>query len=331
MDNFQVKIIADSITEDGKSITTFQLKYPRYIHAELMTHRVFSRNAGSSRAIPVSKLAERALAEMVEPIKWLKNQPGMQASNEELDGKQLRQAKLVWKRMAEFCANGAEELAKLGLHKQWANRPLEWFSTISVVVTSTEWDNWYELRHHPDAQPEIHNLAALMFEAQQNSVPVQLKPGQWHLPYVLITYKGDMNIETVNGKERWVQTEGTYQNYYINVSGEHIQLSLDEALKSSAAYCARVSYDKHDGTSATLEDNIQLHDRLVGSAPIHASPIEHQASPDLVTTKWQKFKAWITGKCVGGYANSGLHGNFKGWVQHRKFVEIGKQASSFNQ
>jgi thymidylate synthase ThyX len=331
MNNFQVKVIANSITEQGKPIVTFQLRYPRYIHAELMTHRVFSRNAGSSRAIPVAKLAERALAEMVEPIKWLKNQPGMQASEEELDGKQLRQAKLVWKRMAEFCAQGAEELAKLGLHKQWANRPLEWFSTISVVVTSTEWDNWYELRNHPDAQPEIRNLAAMMFEAQENSVPVQLKPGQWHLPYVSIYYKGDMNVVVVDGKERWVQTEGTYQIYNI-ISGEGVvEVSLEDALKSSAAYCARVSYEKHDGTAATVAENIQLHDRLVGSAPIHASPIEHQASPDLVTTKWHKFKAWITGSTVGSYANSGLHGNFKGWVQHRKFVEVGKKASSFNQ
>ena len=331
MNNFEVKIIADSITEQGKRITTFQMKYPRYIHAELMTHRVFSRNAGSSRAIPVTKLAERALSEMVEPIKWLKNQPGMQASNEELEGKQLRQAKLVWKRMAEFCANGAEELGKLGLHKQWANRPLEWFSTISVVVTSTEWSNWYDLRFHPDAQPEIHNLARLMHEESEASIPVELKPGQWHLPYVHTTYGGQLALKYVNGKQRYYQLENAVQSYYITVNENPVRITLEQAMKSSAAYCARVSYDKHDGTTATLEENIQLHDRLVGSAPIHASPIEHQASPDLVLTGWQKFKAWIAGECAGSYANSGLHGNFKGWVQHRKFVEIGKQASSFNQ
>lgn len=331
MNNYEVKIIADSITEAGKRITTFQLKYPRYIHAELMTHRVFSRNAGSSRAIPVSKLAERALKEMVEPIKWLKNQPGMQASNEELEGKQLRQAKLVWKRMADFCAVGADELSKLGLHKQWANRPLEWFSTISVVVTSTEWDNWYSLRFHPDAQPEIHNLAKLMHEESEMSIPTELKPGQWHLPYVHTTYGGQLGIKHVNNAPRYYQLKDAVQGYYITVNDSPVRVTLEEALKSSAAYCARVSYDKHDGTTATLAENIQLHDRLVGSAPIHASPVEHQASPDRVLTKWEKFKAWITFNYVSNYANSGLQGNFKGWVQHRKFVEIGKQASSFNQ
>lgn len=329
MNNFEAKIVADSISEDGKRITTFQLKYPRYIHAELMTHRVFSRNAGSSRAIPVNKLAERALDELVEPIHWLKNQAGMQASSEELEGKQLRQAKLVWKRMAEFCAEGVKELGKLGLHKQWANRPLEWFSTISVVVTSTEWDNWFELRAHPDAQPEIHNLACLMRDAFETSIPTELRPGQWHLPYIITEFDLQPILAYVNGKPRYRALREATQNYSINVNGVRVQVSLENALKSSAAYCARVSYDKHDGTSATLEENLQLHDRLVGSAPIHASPIEHQASPDKLSF-WSKLKAKITGnKWLLSYANKHLHGNFVGWCQHRKFVEQGKQVSSY--
>lgn len=330
MGNFEVRVVAHSISEEGKEIVTFQLKYPRYIHAELMTHRVFSRNAGSSRAIPVNKLAERALDEMVEPIQWLKNQPGMQASNEELEGRQLRTAKLIWKRMAEFCADGVRELGKLGLHKQWANRPLEWFSSISVVVTATEWDNWFELRAHPDAQPEIHQLALLMREALSKSVPTELRPGQWHLPYIITEFDLRPILSYVNGKPRYRPLKEAKQTYAIRINGVNVPVSLEDALKSSAAYCARVSYDKHDGTSATLEENLQLHDRLVGSAPIHASPIEHQASPDSMS--WLgKVKAKITGsKQFVGYANKHLHGNFNGWCQHRKFVEQGKKAVSFN-
>lgn len=330
---FEAKIIAHSISEQGKEIITYQLKYPRYIHAELMTHRVFSRNAGSSRAIPVAKLADTALEEMVTPIRWLKNQAGMQAKDEELEGETLERAKTVWEHMAYQCALGAKELAELGLHKQWANRPLEWFSNISVVVTSTEWDNWYELRNHSDAQPEIRELAQLMLKAKQHSMPMLLQPGQWHVPYVTTTWtdkKGvGQEVRYINkmfpncNKPKRVQApQGEYQAFWLIVDGAFIRVSLEEALKSSAAYCARVSYNKHDGKSATLSENIQLHDRLVGSDPIHASPIEHQASPDKQNW-WTNIKEAFTGRVR--YCNEQLHGNFKGFVQHRKYVERGIQ------
>lgn len=331
---FEAKIIAHSISEEGKEIITYQLKYPRMIHAELMTHRVFSRNAGSSRAIPVAKLADLAISEMVEPVQWLKNQAGMQAKNEELDGENLALAKLVWRRMAETCADGAKELANLGLHKQWANRPLEWFSNISVVVTSTEWDNWYELRNHPDAQPEIRTLAEVMLKAKQHSMPTLLQPGQWHVPYVQTTwadsegqgvevhYVSRMFPNCNKPKRIKVPTAGSHQRFWLIVDGAFKKITLEEALKSSAAYCARVSYNKHDGTSATLSENIELHDRLVGSAPIHASPIEHQASPDKQSW-WTHIKEIFSGR--PRYCNEQLHGNFKGYVQHRKYVERGIQ------
>lgn len=331
---FEAKIIAHSISEQGKEIITYQLKYPRYIHAELMTHRVFSRNAGSSRAIPVAKLAEKAIEEMVEPIRYLKNQAGMQAKNEELEGESLTLAKTVWRRMAETCADGAKELASLGLHKQWANRPLEWFSNISVVVTSTEWDNWYELRNHADAQPEIRELAYWMLVAKEKSTPTLLLPGQWHAPYIQVSWADEsgnvvslhyINQMFPNSKEpKSIKSppHGSKQSFWLVVDGVFAKITLEEALKSSAAYCARVSYSKHDGTSATLAENIELHDRLVDSAPIHASPIEHQASPDKQSW-WTRLKELFTGR--PRYCNEQLHGNFKGYVQHRKYVERGIQ------
>ena len=253
-------------------ITTLQLKYPRYIHAEFLTHRMFSRNASSSRAIPVGRLAQASLADMVEPILWQKNQPGMQAKPEELEEVDREQAQLIWRNMAVVCAKGAEDLAKLGLHKQWANRPLEWFGHISVVVTATEWDNFFALRAHELAQPEIHALAVAMQTALEESNPQELMPGEWHLPYVHDEYR---------------------------------LLPLDTQLKISAARCARVSYMKHDGSTASIEDDIELYHRLVGNMPIHASPCEHQATPmDFFNESDRK-----------------LGGNFKNWVQYRKVLE----------
>lgn len=267
---FEAKIIADSIHK-GKRITTMQLTYPRYIHAEFMTHRVFSRNASSSRAIPVAKLIETSLANAVYPVRWGKNQSGMQASMEDLNDDDSIHAKEIWDEMMEACVKGVRELSELGLHKQWANRPLEWFGNITVVVTATEWDNFYELRDHPMAQPEIHMLAKFMKQAHENSIPEELLSGEWHLPYI------------------------THQEQAVH--------SVKDLLKMSVARCARVSYLNQEGKAPTLEQDLQLYDRLVGSEPLHASPCEHQATP--ILEKDQEF----------------LQGNFRGWIQYRKLVE----------
>lgn len=249
---FEVKVIADSIgKETGKRITTFQLKYPRYIHAEVMTHRVFSRNASSSRAIPVSKLAQRSIEEMVLPIKWGLNQAGMQSQDQELKGIKLFLAKSIWVGMAHINSWGVRALGALGLHKQWANRPLEWFGNIEVVLTSTEWDNFYELRAHRDAQPEIQHLANMMLEAQKFSQPVERSylgtdiVGKYHLPYITEEERGLFDVNTL--------------------------------LEMSTARCARVSYLTHDKLLPEVKQDIALYERLVGGVPIHASPTEHQA------------------------------------------------------
>jgi len=246
-------IIADSISLAGKRITTFELEYPRLIHAELMTHRVFSRNAASSRAIPVAKVIEQVRTNPAMPIHWGKNQPGMRA-NEELTGETLDRVKDRWMQAADAAADIAESMNELGLHKQVANRILEPFQHIKVVVTATEWDNFFTLRAHPDAQPEIHELAVQMRTAMESSLPTKLDCGEWHVPYVEV-YRAEDGIL-----------------YY----GDKGELSIDEALKISASCCAQVSYRKLDDS---LEKAIAIFQRLVESRPVHASPFEHQAMP----------------------------------------------------
>ena len=275
------KIIEDSISDAGKQITTFQLTYPRFIHAELMTHRVFSRNASSSRAIPVKKMLEMVRKEPAMPIHWGKNQPGMQA-NEQLTGWELEEAKNLWLAAAEHAAQIADRMNAVGLHKQVANRILEPFQHIHVVLTATELDNWFELRAHPDAQPEIQELAISMREAMDNSTPTMLQFDQWHLPYITQQEREDI--------QDWVLL-----------------------CKVSAARCCRVSYLKHDGTSASIEEDLALCERLIGSRPLHASPFEHQATPDV----------WLKGNQIRAaqWAQPKFHGNLSGWVQHRKIIE----------
>ncbi len=294
----EVKIIADSISENGKRLTTFQLKYWRAIHAELMTHRVFSRNASSSRAIPVAKMIEQVRKDPAGPIHWGKNQPGMQAAVE-LDAIGIQMARSAWIESANSAADRAEVFNSMGLHKQVANRILEPFQYIHVVVTATELDNFFALRCHPDAQPEIQELAVAMRDALAASTPQLLEAEEWHLPYV-------------SDEER--SAFGPIQGYLRGPSaGNSWSMKDMDALccKLSAARCARVSYLLHDGNKPDIVKDLELFDRLVGSMPIHASPIEHQATPD----------------APFGYGSEdewkfpNLHGNFVGWKQYRKIFE----------
>lgn len=268
-------VIADSITPKPtfadvkpKRITTLQLRYPRFIHAEFMTHRMFSRNASSSRAIPVKRLIEDIKRDTAMPIHWGKNQPGMQAREEHFESVQtvddvtgdvfLMDREEAWYSARDAAIHIAEAYDRSGYHKQIVNRLLEPFSHINVVVTATEWDNFFELRFHPDAQPEIFQLAKAMKEAIKESVPAVV---DWHLPYV--------------------------------VEGEREFWGLDIALKCSVARCARVSYKTHEDKEPVIENDIKLFNQLVGARPFHASPTEHQAqvgpSPE---SKSRNFRGW---------------------------------------
>lgn len=289
----QAKIIADSISEAGKRLTTLQLVYPRFIHSELMTHRVFSRNASSSRAIPVKKMLEMVINEPAMPIHWGKNQPGMQAKAELEQPHKIR-VQALWREAAHAAAAIAEKMEAEGAHKQIVNRILEPFQHISVVLTATEFDNWFELRAHEDAQPEIHELALQMRLAMGESVPHLLKPGEWHLPYIT---GADMTAIQAN------------VGASFNTSA-----ALTLAAKVSAARCCRVSYLTHDGRKSSIEEDLALCDRLAGARPIHASPFEHQATPDYMEEN--QFDA-----SINDWSNKHLHGNLVGWVQHRKLLE----------
>ena len=254
------RVVADSISPMGKRITTFVLTYPRFVHAEFMTHRVFSRNAASSRAIPARKIRASVRQDPATPVYWGANQAGMQAEAE-LKGLKLFLVKLIWLKAMYLMLFANWLLEKLGLHKQIANRILEPWFNITVVCTATEWANFYHLRNHSKAQPEIKELAVAMLEAQNQSIPRLLQHGQWHLPFIEESDLEEMGLKT--------------------------------ALQVSVARCARVSYLNHDGRRSSLEEDQKLFSRLVGEDPKHASPAEHQATPaDSVHASCGNFIGW---------------------------------------
>lgn len=276
-------IIADSVSPDGHRITTMQLRYPRFIHAEFMTHRVFSRNASSSRAIPIEKMIRDVMEDPAMPVAWGSNKPGMQAG-EELSGHDLQDCKTEWIRARDAAVASAKEIARLGAHKQIVNRLLEPFGHISVICTATEWDNFFALRCHPDADPTMRALAEAMRDARDASVPMtmgKIATGIWHLPYV---------------------KDEDYDYAWKVMSAENTS-PFHTLARISAARCARVSYLNHDGTKPDITKDVILAERLLTSK--HMSPFEHQAdySRDEVP-KSNMF--W---------------GNFTGWDQYRKMVE----------
>ena len=306
---FEAKVIAHSISDSNKEIITYQLKYPRFIHSEFLTHRLFSRNASSSRAIPVAKMIEQVRTNPAMPIHWGANQPGMQA-DEELDEWNKGLVIGAWQSASDHAARLAEDMDKWGAHKQVVNRILEPFQWISVVVTATEWDNFHALRSHKDAQPEIKLLSDMMLKARAKSTPQLLKAGEWHLPYIDLKKDFDevsLLLENVRSEENW------YEQIY-------------EILKKvSAARCARVSYLTHDGKPTTVEADLALCERLAGAQPFHASPFEHQATPDnLKYLPYIDSTAHPDGNAIGfqrRWENPELHGNFVGWIQARKLMD----------
>jgi thymidylate synthase ThyX len=302
---YQAKVILDSV--GIRRLTTMELTYPRFVHSEFMTHRQFSRNAASSRAIPIDTMLQKVMDDPVIPVSWGKNQKGMQAE-EELDEEVAKEAEACWLLARDQAVAMARVLQAKGVHKQLVNRITEPWMYITVVVTATEWSNFFSLRCHKDAQPEIKHIADMAHAAYAESTPVSRFH---HIPYC-------------SDDEIAAHGVGLMQ-------------------KASVARCARVSVLQHDG-SRSIDKDLVLYQRLLkGSGFGHWSPFEHVASKmDHSHLNYEEVQALVdrTGPAVDwaiacrllNTTPDGLmltsfgrrlvddvrSGNFVGWIQYRK-------------
>lgn len=309
------KMVADSKTRQGKRIMTFELTYPRFIHSELMTHRVFSRNAMSSRAVPISAMLAQVCDSPAMPVEWGKNQPGMQAK-ELLSPAVQTAARHIWLMAAENAANAAQALSTLGAHKQIANRLLEPFQMMRTIITATEWNNFFWLRVDKDADPNIKELAEAMYLlAEDHKVYTEtLAPGDYHTPYVEHVF-----TKGIVGSGRRFEYATRDENNQL------VFLSLEDALSISSSCCAQVSYRRLD---ATKDKAMAIYGRLLSGNKVHASPFEHIATP----MNEQKPKVFFNGGFVEIKSNIGdgvthidlngdaWSGNFCGWEQWRQLL-----------
>lgn len=288
MTTISAKVILKSwsAVKGSPNIVTVQMRYPRFIHAELMTHRVFSRNARSSRAVPVWKMLKEIWSNGVTPLYWGSNKPGMQAGKE-LTGWRLWLVKALWG-CAKYASLGfGWMMMKTGTHKQVINRILEPFMHIDTLVTSTEWENFFDLRLHADAEPHIRDLALAVQNAINAAPAGLLEHGQWHLPYI----RPDDYDKALTAPDETLESD---------------RAGVEKLIAISAARCARISYAPFDG-DGSIEKELERYKLLVGSKPMHASPVEHQATPDrLKGNLWER---------------RALHGNFVGWIQWRQMLE----------
>lgn len=295
-------IVADSVSPTGIRLTTFEFVFHRLILAEVNTHRMLSKNAASTRAVPIESVLNLISESPAMPIHWGENQSGMSAKTE-LIGTRRSAAEGMWVAAARSAASFAKVLSdKIGVngHKQWVGRMIETYTMTKQVISGTSWENFFWLRYHPDAQPEFQELAKCAKQAMDLSTPVLLQSGEWHLPYIEVT-------------------DGQYF-----ASGELVD--LDTAKTVSVSCCAQVSYRRLDDT---IEKAKKIFSMLnIGSTvdPCHASPLEHIATP-LLTTSVERDQnlpfnpdTWEPGITHVRKNGSLWSGNYEGWVQYRQLV-----------
>jgi len=311
-------VLCDSISEAGVRITTFELEYPRMVHSEFLTHCMFARNAASSRAIPAAKMREQLTA---RPVRFGKNVSGMQDAGEHnapvywqnhYAGTEVKGSPEAAWEYAKSCAiDISTAFAEAGYHKQVFNRLTEPFQMIKVVCTATEFNNFFWLRDHDAADPTIEELAKCMRQAREQSTPRGLKAGEWHLPYVVV----------------W-RSEGVLHYGIEAENGGTIELSVEEAIKVSAARSAAVSFRNVD---YNLEKCEQVHGRLVGDERKHSSAMEHQATP--ITEERVDYNVWENSvnvvDCPETWQEGVTHmdrkgqlwsAKFRGWIMYRKMI-----------
>ncbi|OWZ90497.1 hypothetical protein B9J07_28065 [Sinorhizobium sp. LM21] len=303
-------------------LITMHLHYPDIIHGEVMTHRVFSRNARSMRAVPVKTMVKEVREDPFVPWHWGKNQRGMQASEEcnepiILDGypnyydfHEEFTREQAWRIAAKHAADMAEKFDESGYHKQVANRLIAPYTWKHTLISSTSWANFLHLRDHEDAEPHFHDLAAMVREAISQAEYDLLEPGQWHLPFTSV---------------RDLLAIGDY-DYRVRGHSLQSEKVLPYLKKLSVARSARISYAPFDG-DASIERELERYDLLVGSSPLHASPTEHQATPDSLSTYRRQVKTFELGELAqwqsvsegNEFNHPELAGNLgPGWIQYRK-------------
>lgn len=305
------RVIADSTTPEGHRLTTIEATYPRFVHSELMTHRVFSRNSASSRAIPLARQLQRVGESPVYPIVWPSEKPGMQGGEEIEDRAAASEA---WTDALMAALSCATALGELEVHKSIPNRLVEPFAWHTTVITSTAWGNFAGLRTDDAAEPHIRAAADAMMAVYAASSPRTLYHNEWHLPYI--------TTEDIRAVEEY------FYESSVPVTKETVTRGL---IRVSTSRVAAVSYVRQ-GEPREIEKDFALYEKLTSSWPMHASPLEHVATPDasnVHTVRVYDALDPVADRQATMDLTLPRYGNLIGWHQHRFDVEARAKYQAF--
>lgn len=338
------RVLADSISDRDYRLITVEATFPRYLLSEFNTHRLFSRNSASSRAIPPEKQLHRILDDPFIPVEFYSRTKGM-GQDAPLEDSKRSSAVYEWLRartdavrhalslitsprvvnsaiyhhgdhdglrrvidiVAKAIADDDVPLSWCNVSKSTVNRILEPFMWHTVIVTATEWDNFFSLRCPPGyevdlgfpAEPEIQRLALEMRKVMRASTPNDLGPGEWHTPLV------------EDGYARGPSAGFESQYFWPKVS---------------VGRCARVSFDTHENFEEEAKSTSRA-EALENSG--HMSPFEHVATP-FTEQEWSVRRSMADQALVAEHLDettceqlteqTQFCGNFRGWTQYRKFI-----------
>lgn len=289
-------VVLDSVSNAGVRLATIEAVHPRFILAEVNTHRHLTRNGASSRAIMFERMVEAIRAGFARPLRWLMNKPGMVAT-EPMDDVLAGECDAIWLDAMEDAIKHAMRLNARGASKQYVNRLLEPWMMQKTLLSSTRWANFFKLRDEPTAQPEFQELARAMKAALAQSKPVlrhlhHVYDADWHLPYVQVGELKHVQDLLDKGKATapFEALASTYSPEVRTMMG------------MSVARCCRVTTQMLDGSKPSVEKDMKLVAKLMVD-PLHASPFEHVAAP-LQTNR----------------SVPSVTGNFHGWAQLRKML-----------
>lgn len=345
------QIVADSLDPRGNRLTSMLITFPRFILAELNTHRMLSKNSASSRAIPFNKMVESVQNNPFIPIAWQKDHKGMQGS-EYLNKEESDYAKRDWLDAKRFAIDVAQRMHKTKVTKQLCNRLLEPFMWHTVLITGSKegWDNFFNLRcpiytgetYQGEKLIKSYNfkswkdLCKAGYNSEKAGIIQKLESNKGqaeiHMMALAEAMWDAMNESTpeeLQPGEWHIPFENKIKVPYIVVGefGDLHEALLEEKIKISTAMAARTSYTViGDEKEFTYEQQIALHDRMINAVPFHASPFEHCAK----VMSNEEYNTYVRGKTIYE-KNTNSHipigdslgwcRNYKGFIMYRELLE----------
>lgn len=361
MKKISAQIIADSVNTQGDRITTYILTFPRFILAELNTHRMFSRNSASSRAIPFDKMVKMVEEDPFIPIAWQKGHKGMQGNEywgkEDwvVDQPNVSQINVHncaignWLQARDNAVSLAKQLNSKNITKQLCNRLLEPYMWHTCLLTATEFENFFKQRC-PRYELEIKSNDTLVGQecyrskkdfCSESGISVGLidwfliNKGQAeiHMQALAEAMWDAMNESTpklLQPKE-WhlpfgdkINEQEILNNWDQYTYADNMAIAETMSLikrRVATARCARISYMTFD-SEIDYKKDLKLHNDLQDNG--HMSPFEHCARAMTIA----EYSTFVKGKLSMNEflmevnkEHAGWCNNFKGFIPYRYIIE----------